>query len=99
MFQSRLFKFAVAAAALPISTIGAALRTPKVIRSHPRSRELRGLLHDGFDLESVRVGRRGAPTVVELDRGGERRSVRDADAAFAIYALSRLQRRRLSPRS
>jgi hypothetical protein len=95
MIPVRLFRLAIAAATLPISAVGAALRTPQVVRSHPRSRELRELVRDGFDLESVRVGHRGMPTVAELVRDGDRRSLQDADRAFTIYALSRMQRRRL----
>lgn len=99
MFPTRLVKFALSAAALPILTIRAGLRVPGLARAHPRSREVQGLLREGFDLESVRVGHRGVPTVVELVKDEERRSVQDADVAFAVYALSRLQRRRLTPRS
>jgi hypothetical protein len=97
MVPVRLVRLAITAMTVPLSAVGAALRTPQVIRSHPRSRELRELVHDGFDLESVQVGHRGTPTVVELVRDGDRRSLRDADRAFTIYALSRMQRRRLTP--
>jgi hypothetical protein len=98
MFPVRLVRLAISAATLPLSALGAALRAPEFIRSHPRSRELRGLVRDGFDLESVRVGHRGTPTVVELVRDGDRRSVRDADRAFTIYAMARMQRRRSAPK-
>lgn len=96
MIHHRLLQLAITATILPLSIARAALRTPQAIRSHPRSRELRRLESDGFDLETVRVGHRGMPTVVELVRDGDRRTVRDADAAFTIYALSRMQRRRLA---
>lgn len=96
MTPVRLLRLAMTTATLPLSTVVAALRAPQVIRSHPRSRELRELLHDGFDLESVRIGHRGTPTVVDLVKHGDRRSLQDADRAFAIYALSRMQRRRLT---
>ena len=97
MIPVRLVRLVITATTLPLSALGAALRTPQAIRSHPRSRELRALMRDGFDLESVEVGHRGAPTVAKLVRGGDRRSLRDADRAFTIYALSRMQRRRLTP--
>ncbi len=97
MIPVRLVRLAITAATLPVSAVAAALRAPQVIRSHPRSQELRQLLRDGFDLESVRVGHRGAPTVVELVRDGDRRSLRDADRAFMVYALSWMQRRRVAP--
>ncbi|MDP1823245.1 MAG: hypothetical protein Q8L48_08390 [Archangium sp.] len=96
MFAIRLVKLALTAAAIPVVALRAGLRAPVVASAHPRSREVRELLRDGFDLESVCVGHRGAPTVVALVKDGERRSVQDADVAFAVYALSRLQRRRLT---
>jgi hypothetical protein len=97
MIPRRLVSLAVTAVMLPFSTVGAALGTQQLVRSHPRSRELRDLLHAGFDLRSVRVGHRGMPTVAELVRDGERRSVQDPDRAFTIYALAQMQRRRLAP--
>jgi hypothetical protein len=98
MIPVRLLRLAITATTLPLTTISAALGTPQLIRTHPRSRELRDLVGQGFDLESVRVGHRGTPTVVELVRDGDRRSLADSDRAFTIYALARMHRRRMDPR-
>lgn len=77
---------------IPLAIGRAVLRSPELIRNHPASAEVRGLLRAGFAVESATVGRRGAPTVVELARHGDYRTVRDSDPAFAIFTRRMLLR-------
>jgi hypothetical protein len=88
----RALGLATGAAEIPLAVARAVLRSPDLIRNHPASAELRGLLQAGFAVESVSVGRLGAPTVVELALRDDRRTVRDSDPAFAIFTRTMLIR-------
>lgn len=82
----RVLHLASGATVLPLAVARAALRSPDLIRNHPASAEVRSLRRAGFAVESITLGRRGAPTVVELARGDDHRTVRNPDPAFAIFA-------------
>ncbi|MFZ6003195.1 MAG: hypothetical protein ACOYXM_04610 [Actinomycetota bacterium] len=81
----RALRLASGATVLPLAIARAVIRSPELIRNHPASAEVRSLLRAGFAVESITVGRRGAPTVVELVRGDDHRTVRNPDPAFAIF--------------
>jgi hypothetical protein len=88
----RALRLATGATEIPLAVARAVLRSPDLIRNHPASAEVRGLLRAGFAVESVSLGRRGAPTVVELALRDDHRTVRDSDPAFAIFTRTILLR-------
>lgn len=88
----RALRVATGATMLPLTIAGAVLRAPDLIRNHPASAEVRSLVRAGFAVESITVGRWGAPTVVDLALGADRRTISDGDPAFAIFARTMLLR-------
>lgn len=71
---------------LPARVAGAMLDAPRAARHHPRSRELRRLLDEGYTVTGYRLRHHPASAQVTLERGDETREVASTDLAFAAYA-------------
>lgn len=70
----------------PAQVVRAVLYAPRAAAAHPRSRELRRLLDDGYAVTAYRQQREPLSTHVCLERGSETREVASTDLAFAAYA-------------
>jgi len=77
---------------LPVRMAGAMLDAPRAARNHPRSRELRRLLDEGYTVTSYHRRQHPASTQVTLQRGDETREVASTDLAFAAYAAQTVPR-------
>lgn len=77
---------------LPARMAGAILEAPRAARHHPRSRELRRLLDEGYTVTSYRRRHHPASAQVTLQRGDQTREVASTDLAFAAYAAQAVPR-------
>lgn len=86
MRAARILTTGASMVLVPVRMAGAVLDAPRAARNHPRSRELRRLLDEGYTVTSFRRQDRPASAHVTLQRGDDTREVTSTDLAFVAYA-------------
>lgn len=76
----------------PARVVQAVLDAPRAAAAHPRSRELRRLLDDGYAVTAFQQQDEPLSTHVSLQRGDDTREVTSTDLAFAAYAAHTVPR-------
>jgi hypothetical protein len=73
-----------------LSAVGAplmaVLQAPARARQHPRSKEIRLLLGEGWSIRDIAISEDPSRGVVTLIRGGATRVIADNDLGFTVYA-------------
>lgn len=82
----RMFNSTASLALLPARVAGAMLGAPRAAADHPRSRELRALLNDGYKITDYRRPGPSSAAEITLTRGDDIQRVASTDLAFSAFA-------------